>query len=67
MRPAAGSATIDPVNLVHTESLAGPLATIRRSPLGGIPTGLAAKVVRRIVDREALTPRLDVAAFQSAP
>jgi len=50
-----------------TESLAGPLATIERSPLGQIPADQAAKVVRRIVDNEALVPRLDVAAFNSAP
>lgn len=50
-----------------TESLAGVLATIERSPLGRIPAEQAAKVVRRIVDAEALTPRLGVAAFNSAP
>ena len=49
------------------ESLAGPLATIERSPLGQIPAEQAAKVVRRIVDGEELTPRLGVAAFNSAP
>ena len=56
------------MNTAHaTESLAGPLATIERSPLGAIPPEQAAKVVRRIVDNEALVPRLDVAAFNSAP
>lgn len=49
-----------------TESLAGPLATIERSPLGNIPAELSARVVRRIVDNESLVPRLDVAAFNSA-
>jgi FXSXX-COOH protein len=50
-----------------TDSLAGPLATIERSPLGQIPAEQAARVIRRIVDAEELTPRLDVAAFNSAP
>jgi FXSXX-COOH protein len=57
------------VTLAHAipESLAGPLATIERCPLGAIPAVDAARVVRRIVDAEALAPRLDVAAFNSAP
>ena len=61
--------TGDSVNtaLTTTESLADPLAAIERSPLGRIPAAQAAKVVRRIVDNEALIPRLDVAAFNSAP
>ena len=50
-----------------TAPLAGPLATIARTPLGQIPAAAAAKVVRRIVDREPEAPRLDVAAFNSAP
>jgi len=50
-----------------TDSLAGPLATIEHSPLGRIPADVAAKVVRRIVDGETHEPRLDVAAFNSAP
>jgi len=50
-----------------TDSLAEPLATIERSPLGQIPATAAARVVRRIVDGEELTPRLGVAAFNSAP
>lgn len=54
------------VNRVHIKSLAGPLATIERSPLDKIPAELSARVVRRIVDNESLVPRLDVAAFNSA-
>lgn len=54
------------MNRVHVKSLAGPLATIERSPLGNIPAELSARVVRRIVDNESLVPRLDVAAFNSA-
>jgi len=50
-----------------TESLAVPLAAIARAPLGQIPADVAARVVRRIVDGEELTPRLGVAAFNSAP
>lgn len=49
------------------ETLAGPLAEIRRTPLADIPATVAARVVRRIVDREPTVPRLDVAAFNSAP
>lgn len=52
---------------VNTETLAGPLATIERARLGNIPAEPAARVVRRIVDHESLGPRLDVAAFNSAP
>lgn len=52
---------------MNTGSLAGSLATIGRTPLGQIPAHVAAKVVRRIVDQEAQEPRLDVAAFNSAP
>lgn len=48
------------------ETLTASLAAVERSRLGSIPAEEAAKVVRRIVDRESLTPRLDVAAFQSA-
>jgi len=49
------------------ETLAGPLAAIARAPLGQIPAEQAARVIRRIVDAEELTPRLGVAAFNSAP
>ena len=50
-----------------TGSLAGPLATIARTPLANIRPVDAAKVVRRIVDGETLAPRLEVTAFNSAP
>lgn len=46
--------------------LAEPLAVVHRVPLGEIPAGQAARVVRRIVDGER-AGRLDVAAFNSAP
>lgn len=43
-----------------------PLDRIRDVPLAEIPPAMAARVVRRIVDREALAPPLGVAAFNSA-
>lgn len=55
-----------PVNPVRTESLSESLAVIGCAHLDEIPPELAAKVVRRIVVGESLTPRLDVAAFNSA-
>jgi FXSXX-COOH protein len=57
------------VNSTRTteESLAGTLSTIERVPLGNIPMAQAARVTRRIVDKESLGPRIDVAAFNSAP
>jgi hypothetical protein len=50
-----------------TETLVGSLAHIRQAQLQNIPAEQVAKVVRRIVDNEALVPALDVAAFNSAP
>ena len=49
------------------DTLAEPLAAIKATPLREIRADQAARVVRRIVDSETLTRRLDVAAFQSAP
>ncbi|MBM2621091.1 FXSXX-COOH protein [Actinoplanes sp. LDG1-06] len=49
-----------------TETLAEPLAAIGSTPLRDIRAEQAARVVRRIVDKETLLRRLDVAAFQSA-
>lgn len=40
-----------------------PLADYRR----GVGAATAARVMRRMLDKETLTRRLDVAAFQSAP
>jgi hypothetical protein len=51
---------------VRTDSLAGPLATIGQAPLHTISTDQVDKVLRRIVDNQALAPKLDVAAFNSA-
>jgi len=48
------------------EDLVGPLAIIRETPLREIRAEHADRVVRRIVDKESLLRRLDVAAFQSA-
>lgn len=53
--------------LATTESLAEPLATITAAPLREIRAEQADRVLRRIVDQETLRPRLDVAAFNSAP
>jgi FXSXX-COOH protein len=50
-----------------TESLVGSLSSIAGAPLGSIPAAQAARVRRRIVDKEAMAPRLDYAAFNSAP
>lgn len=47
-------------------TLAVPLAVIGESRLADIPLGLAARVVRRIVEEEAINARLEVAAFNSA-
>ena len=48
------------------DSLVGPLAVISQTPLREIRAEHADRVVRRIVDKESLLRRLDVAAFQSA-
>ena len=48
------------------DNLVGPLAVINETPLREIRAEHADRVVRRIVDKEALLKRLDVAAFQSA-
>jgi FXSXX-COOH protein len=48
------------------DTLVEPLATIRETPLREIRAEQADRVVRRIVDKESLLQRLDVAAFQSA-
>ncbi|MBB2940789.1 FXSXX-COOH protein [Actinoplanes lutulentus] len=48
------------------DNLVGPLAVINETPLRDIRAEQADRVVRRIVDKEALLKRLDVAAFQSA-
>ncbi|GIE81357.1 hypothetical protein Aph02nite_73070 [Actinoplanes philippinensis] len=48
------------------DTLVGPLATIKNAPLREIKAEDADRVVRRIVDKESLLRRLDVAAFQSA-
>lgn len=48
------------------DDLVGPLAIIKETPLREIPAEHADRVVRRIVDKESLIRRLDVAAFQSA-
>jgi FXSXX-COOH protein len=48
-------------------TLVEPLATIKETPLRDIRAEHADRVVRRIVDKESLLRRLDVAAFQSAP
>lgn len=50
-----------------TETLAATVREVERQPLGKIPPGHAARIRRRIVDSEPLAPRLDVAAFSSAP
>lgn len=42
------------------------LGTITEERLGTLSPGQVAKVVRRIVDHEAVAPKLDVAAFNSA-
>jgi FXSXX-COOH protein len=42
----------------------GSIGTTRLDTLSA--KGLVGKVVRRVVDREAETPKLDVAAFNSA-
>ncbi len=47
-------------------SLAANLDKIGAEPLETIKAGHVAKVVRRVVDREAEKPKLDVAAFNSA-
>ncbi|HLL69227.1 MAG TPA: hypothetical protein VK453_26465 [Micromonosporaceae bacterium] len=49
-----------------TDDLVGPLAIIKETPLREIRAEYADRVVRRIVDKESLIRRLDVAAFQSA-
>lgn len=48
-------------------SLAGSLANIEQATLKDIPPAQAAKVLRRIVGKVSLAPKLDVAAFNSAP
>jgi FXSXX-COOH protein len=50
-----------------TETLAGSLSTIAATPLARIPAAQTARVRRRVVDKEAMAPRLDYAAFNSAP
>jgi hypothetical protein len=49
-----------------TAGLAVSLESIRRSSLGDLSASKVSKIVRRIVDHEAVTPRLDVAKFNSA-
>jgi FXSXX-COOH protein len=49
------------------ESLAEPLAVIEAAPLREIRPEHAARVVRRILGRESIGPRLAVTAFNSAP
>jgi len=51
---------------VRTNSLAASLSTIRDARLDKLSAQQVAKVVRRIVDNESVTPKLDVAAFNSA-
>jgi FXSXX-COOH protein len=48
------------------DNLVGPLAVINETPLREIRAEHAGRVARRIVDKESLLKRLDVAAFQSA-
>ncbi|SDT65229.1 FxSxx-COOH cyclophane-containing RiPP peptide [Actinoplanes derwentensis] len=48
------------------DDLVEPLAVIKQTPLREIRAEHADRVVRRIVDKESLLRRLDVAAFQSA-
>ncbi|MCA2215731.1 FxSxx-COOH cyclophane-containing RiPP peptide [Jidongwangia harbinensis] len=48
------------------DNLVGPLAIINKTPLREIRAEHTDRVVRRIVDKQALLRRLDVAAFQSA-
>ncbi|WP_433830745.1 hypothetical protein ACQP2E_11650 [Actinoplanes sp. CA-015351] len=48
------------------DTLVGPLAIIKETPLREIRAEQADRVVRRIVDKESLLRRLDVNAFQSA-
>lgn len=48
------------------DNLVGPLAIIRETPLREIRAEYADRVVRRIVNKESMLRRLDVAAFQSA-
>lgn len=49
-----------------TDTLADAIQAVERHPLGKIPPAQAARIKRRVVDREALADRLDVAAFSSA-
>ncbi|GIF72922.1 hypothetical protein [Asanoa siamensis] len=51
---------------VRTNSLVTSLGTIREARLDSLSASQVAKVVRRIVDHEAVTPKLDVAKFSSA-
>jgi len=53
-------------HIATMDTLVEPLATIKETPLGDIRAEHADRVVRRIVDKESLLRRLDVAAFQSA-
>lgn len=47
--------------------LAPTLAVVQAAPLADIPAAHKARVRRRVLGREAMTPRLDYAAFNSAP
>ena len=46
--------------------LVASLDTIQHATLHDISAGQVTKIVRRIVDHNAVTPKLDVAAFNSA-
>jgi FXSXX-COOH protein len=48
------------------DTLAVTLDAVGRVPLGRIPAACAARIRRRVVDAEAIAPRLDYAAFNSA-
>lgn len=47
--------------------LAPTLAVVQAAPLADIPPAHKARVRRRVLDRESMTPPLDYAAFNSAP
>jgi FXSXX-COOH protein len=51
---------------MRMNSLAASLGTIGTARLDSLSASKVAKVVRRVVDNEAVAPKLDVAAFNSA-
>ena len=51
---------------VGMNSLVTSLGAIRETRLDSLSASQVAKVVRRIVDHEAVTPKVDVAKFSSA-